>query len=54
MFVCLGAMPTAPAGEFRLRDAVLPCCVSTVLAAIGGVPGINLNHYTPSVLRFGA
>jgi len=54
VFVGLGAMPTGLADEFRLRDAVLACCVSTVFAAIGGVPGIDLNHYTPSVFRFGA
>ena len=54
MFVSLGAMSTAPADEFCLRDPVLTRCMPTVLAAVGGVPGVDLDPYTPSVFRFGA
>ena len=38
MFVSLGAMQASLAFEGRLRDAIFRCCVSTLLAAIGGMP----------------
>jgi hypothetical protein len=43
-----------PCNEIRLRDAVLRRCVSTVFAAVRGVPGVDLNPDTPSLFRFGA
>ena len=55
MFVGLSRSMTAcGATECRLRDAVLRCCVPTGLAAVGGVPGVDLNPDTPSLFRFGA
>jgi len=38
----------------RLGDAVFGCCVSTFLAAVGGVPGVDLNPGAPSIFCFGA
>src|ERR1700694_5440487 len=52
MFVGGCGVTAAWAGEFRLGDAILACCVSAVLAAIGGVAGVDLNPDTPSVFRF--
>src|ERR1700757_805709 len=40
--------------KFRLRDAILRRCMPTVLAAVRGVPGVDLNPDTPSLFRFGA
>jgi hypothetical protein len=54
VFVGLGMMPAPLADEFCLADTVPACCVSTVLAAVGGVPGVDLDPYPPSVFRFGA
>ena len=55
MFVGLGWSMTARlADELRLGDAVFRRCISTRFAAVGGVPGINLNPGAPSVFRFGA
>jgi len=54
MFVGLGGVPAGLADEFCLRDPVLACCISTVLAAIGRAPGVNLDPHTPSVFRSGA
>src|SRR5271156_5928072 len=54
VFVCRGAMRASLAGEFRLCDAVLACCVPTGFAAVGGVPGVDLNPSPPSLFRFGA
>ena len=55
MFVGLRRSMTAcGATKFRLRDAILRCCVPTDLAAIGHVPGVDLNPDTPSLFRFGA
>jgi hypothetical protein len=54
VFVGLGAMSAQLADELCLADTVPGCCVSTVLAAVGGVPGVDLDQYTPSVFRFGA
>ena len=54
MFVSLAAMRASPADEVCLGDAVLAGCVSTVLAAVGGVPGVDLDPDTPSLFRFGA
>ena len=54
MFVGLGGMTAALADEFRLGDAVLPCCVPAVLAAVGGMPGVDLDPGASSVFRFGA
>src|SRR5262245_44242846 len=54
MFVCLCSVTAALALEYRLADAIPPGRMSTVLAAIGGVPGVDLNPDTPSFFRFGA
>ena len=54
MFVSLGAMRASLAFEVRLGDAILRCCVPTVLAAVGGVPGVDLDPGAPSLFRFGA
>ena len=54
MFVSLGAMRAPLAFEGRLGDAILRCCVPTVLAAVGGMPGVDLNPDAPSLFRFGA
>jgi copper chaperone CopZ len=48
VFVCVRAMRASLAIEFRLGDTVLRCCVSTVLAAIGGVPGSTSIHVRPA------
>ena len=34
--------------KFRLRDAILRCCVPAVFAAVGGVPGVDLNPVRPA------
>ena len=54
MFVCLSGVTASLADECRLGDAILACSVSTGLAAIRGVPGINLDQCASSVFRFGA
>jgi hypothetical protein len=54
VFVCRCAVRASPAGEFRLRDAVLARYVPTGFAAVGGVPGVDLNPSPPSLFRFGA
>ena len=54
MFVGLGAVRPHAGIELRLGDAVLRCCVPTGFAAVGGVPGVDLNPDTPSLFRFGA
>src|ERR1700677_18063 len=47
-------MIAALTDEFRLADAVLSGCIPTFLAAVGGVPGVDLDPGAPSVFRFGA
>ena len=54
MFVGLGAVTAPSTDEFRLGDPVFLGCVPAGFAAIGGMPGVNLDPYTPSVFRFGA
>ena len=54
MFVGLSGVTAALADEFRLGNAILACRVSAGLAAIGGVPGIDLDQCASSVFRFGA
>ena len=54
MFVGPSGVTTALADEFRLVNAILACRVSAGLAAIGGVPGIDLDQCASSVFRFGA
>jgi hypothetical protein len=54
MLVCLGAMRASLAFELRLGDAVFGGCIPTFLAAVRGVPGVDLNPDTPSIFRFGA
>jgi hypothetical protein len=54
VLVSLAAMQASLAFEGRLRDAILRCCMPTVLAAVGGVPGVDLNPDTPIIFRFGA
>jgi hypothetical protein len=54
VFVSLGGVTTALAGEHRLGDAVLSCSVAAVFAAVGGVARVDLYPDTPSVFRFGA
>ena len=44
VFVGLGTVPTAVAGEYRLGEAVLFGCVPAGFATVGGVPGINLDQ----------
>src|ERR1700757_4748875 len=40
--------------EIPLACAILPRCVPTVLAAVGGVAGVDLDPDAPSLFRFGA
>jgi hypothetical protein len=47
-------MRASLAFERRLSNAVLRRCVPTGLAAVGGVPGVDLNPDTPSIFRLGA
>ena len=55
MFIGLNRpMPACLATEHRLGDAIVRRCVPTVLAAIRGVPGVDLDQNTPSIFRFGA
>ena len=54
VFVSVGAVTAPLAGEHRLGDAVLSCGVTADLAAVGGVPGVDLNECASSVFRFGA
>ena len=54
VFVCRGAMRASLAGEFRLRDTVRARYVPTSFAAVGGVPGVDLNPSPPSLFRFSA
>ena len=54
VFVSLRSVTTCLTGEHSLVDAVPSCCVTTVLAAIGGVLGVDLDPPASSVFRFGA
>ena len=54
MLVCRCAMRASLAFELRLGDAVFGGCIPTFLAAVRGVPGVDLNPDTPSIFRFGA
>jgi hypothetical protein len=54
MLVCRGAMRASLTFEIRLGDAIRRCCIPTLFAAVGGVPGIDLNQCAPSIFRFGA
>src|SRR3974390_77506 len=54
MLVCRCEMQASSALELRLGDAVFGGCIPAVFAAIRGVPGVDLNPYTPSLFRFGA
>ena len=54
MFVCRRGVTAALAGEFRLADAILRGRMFAPFAAVGGVPGVDLDPDTPSVFRFGA
>ena len=54
VFVSLGAMRASLTFERRLGDAILRRCVTTGFAAVGGVPGVDLNQRAPSIFRFGA
>ena len=54
VFICRCAVTAALAGELRLRDAVRARHVPTGFAAVGGVPGVDLNPSPPSLFRFSA
>ena len=54
VLVCVGMVPAAATSEYRLGEAVLYGCVPAVFAAVGGVPGVDLDHGASSVFRFGA
>src|ERR1700722_18969537 len=54
MFVCRCVMTASLAFESRLGDAVFGGCIPTFLAAVRGVPGVDLNPDTASIFRFGA
>jgi len=52
--ICRGGVRASLADEVRLGDAVLRCCVPAGFAAVGSVPGVDLNPGAPSLFRFGA
>jgi hypothetical protein len=54
VFVGLCAVPAPLATKLRLADAVTSGCMPAGLAAIGGVPRVDLNPDAPSIFRFGA
>lgn len=54
MFVGRCGVTAALAGEFRLADAILGCCVTAALTPVGGVAGVDLDPGAPSIFRFGA
>lgn len=49
----MGNIPTGLTSKLCLADAVLGGCEVTHLAAVRGVPGIDVNHSAPSFFRFG-
>jgi hypothetical protein len=53
VFLGVGLVPTADASEHRLCNAVLPGCVVAGFAAVGGVPGVHVDHLRQSFFRFG-
>jgi hypothetical protein len=53
VFVCLGGMTTVLATKLRLANAILRCRAPASFAAVGGVPGVDVNQGAPSIFRFG-
>ncbi|MDT7793397.1 MAG: hypothetical protein QOD59_2833 [Mycobacterium sp.] len=54
VFVGLSSVPAALTTKLRLADAVASGGMPAGLAAVGGVPWVDLNPDTPSIFRFGA
>jgi hypothetical protein len=55
VFIGIGRSVTAcGATKCRLSDAILLRCVPKGFAAVGGVPGVDLNPGASSFFRFGA
>src|SRR6478736_8875819 len=54
MLICRCTMRASLAFEGRLGDAIFGGCITAFLAAVRGVPGVDLNPDTPSIFRFGA
>lgn len=54
--MCVGGcfVTAALADEFRLGDAILRGCMFAPFAAVGSVPGVDLDPGAPSIFRFGA